>query len=213
MIVLDGGDRAARERQVSVVAAALKRGDLVIVPTESCYAVAADAFTARGTAALRSRKGVGPQVPLPVMVPAAATVAGLTPRIPAEGQDLMTAFWPGGLTLLLPAQATLAWDHPAAAPVAVRMPLHPVLLAVLRAVGPMAVTAANGPGMEPPTTVEAAVEQLGEDFAMALDCGQLAEGEASTVVDLTTAPPAVRRTGAIGLAELQSVCPAIIDGR
>lgn len=207
MIVHDTTDRAARERVMSAASAAIRRGDLVLVPTESSYALATDAFSARGRAAMRAAKQSADNVPLPVVVPSATTVHGLASSVPADATALMTACWPGLLTVLVPAQPTLAWDHPAGAPVAVRMPLHPVLLELLRAVGPMALTSANAPGMVPPTSVADAVAQLGEVAVLALDAGELAEAEPSTIVDVTSGRAVVRRLGAVSVDELRAVVP------
>lgn len=209
MIVLDCTDRAEREAAVARAAMAVRRGDVVVVPTESSYAVAADAFNPAGTHALRELKGIGSQVPLAAMVPSAFTVSGLASVVTPAATDLMRAFWPGLLTVLLPAQATLAWDHPPGSPVAVRMPLHPLLLALLTEVGPMAVTSANAPGMDAPRTVEEAQAQLGDAAALALDAGPLQEGESSTVIDLRGTSPLVVREGAISLEQLQSVRPDV----
>ena len=99
----------------------------------------------------------------------------------------MDAFWPGALTLLLTPQRTLAWDLPMDAPLAVRMPLHPLALALLLKSGPLVVTSANLPGMSAPADVDDALEQLGDAVGVALDAGDLSDGEAlpSTVVDVT----------------------------
>lgn len=86
----------------------------------------------------------------------------------------MEAFWPGPLTLLLAPQPTLAWDLPGSAPLAVRMPLHPLALALLSASGPMVVTTANLSGMPAPTGIDDALEQLGDGVSLALDAGDLA---------------------------------------
>jgi L-threonylcarbamoyladenylate synthase len=208
---IDCTDTARRASAVAAALAACRRGDVVLVPTESSYALATDAFAARGRAAIRTAKGQGAHVPLPVLVPSATTVQGLAGRIPQPAAALMAAFWPGPLTLLVPAQSTLAWDVPADTPIAVRMPLHPLLLALLEQTGPLAVTAANGPGFEPPASVDEAIEQLGEAWALALDAGPLAPAEASTIVDVTGEVPIVRRHGAVPVAQLRSVCPGLID--
>lgn len=211
MIVLDAVDRVARARHVATAAAAIRRGEIVVVPTESAYALAADAFSPRGTGALREAKGVGPTVPLPILVPAASTVAGIARTVPLSARDLMTAFWPGSLTLLLPAGTTLAWDHPAQAPVAVRMPVHPVLLDLLRLTGPTAVTSANAPGLDPPQSIDEVIDQLGELGTCALDAGPCPSGEPSTIVDCTAATPVVVRPGAVSLDALREIVPEIIE--
>ena len=206
-------DGAHRDRAVTAALAAVRRGDLVIIPTESVYAVATDAFSRRGVDAVRDVKGYDTQVPLPVMVGARSTVAGIAARVPDDARVLMEAFWPGPLTLLLTPQPTLAWDLPPDAPLAVRMPLHPVALALLRQSGPLVVTSANQPGMPAPADVDDAVEQVGATAALALDAGPLDDTALpSTIVDVSDGTPRVVRLGAIGIEELRRACPHVLDG-
>ena len=211
MLRIDCTDSARRASAVAAALAACRRGDVVLAPTEASYALLTDAFAARGRAAIRTAKGQGVAVPLPVLVPSATTVQGLAAQIPQAASALMAAFWPGSLTLLVQAQPTLAWDVPPGAPIAVRMPLHPLLLALLEQTGPLAATAANGPGLPPPATVDEALDQLGEAWAIALDAGAVAPGEASTIVDVMGEVPVVRRHGAVSVADLRSVCPQVED--
>jgi tRNA A37 threonylcarbamoyladenosine synthetase subunit TsaC/SUA5/YrdC len=130
----------------------------------------------------------------------------------------MRTFWPGMVTLLLRPQATLAWDHPPQAPVAVRMPLHPIALAVCRGAGPVAASAAAMAGAPAPVTVQEAVDALGDDVAGALDAGRVGDlpwssGEdhqlASTVVDVRTRIPSIVRAGAVDSARVEGVLEAL----
>ncbi len=211
-----------RPRSLNAATSAARRGDLILVPTESVYALATDPFSSRGVASLRKAKSQSNQVPVPIMVPSAATMSGLAVHVglPAA-RALMLNFWPGLLTLLFEPQSTLAWELPRDAPLAARMPLHPLLLELLRATGPLAVTGANVAGMPAATTVEDAVSQFGESIVLALDVGDLGvipENEAaelaatiSTVVDLRGPAPELVRVGAVGVAELRAVCPDLVD--
>jgi tRNA threonylcarbamoyl adenosine modification protein (Sua5/YciO/YrdC/YwlC family) len=195
---------------------------LILVPTESVYALATDPFSSRGVASLRKAKSQSNQVPLPIMVPSAATMSGLAVHVglPAA-RALMLNFWPGLLTLLFEPQSTLAWELPRDAPLAARMPLHPLLLELLRATGPLAVTGANVAGMPAATTVDDGVAQFGDAIVLALDVGELGvmpENEPadlaatiSTVVDLRGPAPEVVRLGTVGIAELRAVCPDLVD--
>lgn len=211
---IDCADGHRREKSVAAALAAVRRGDLVLLPTESVYALATDAFSPRGVAALREAKGYDEHVPLPVMVGARATLAGVAARVPDDARVLIDAFWPGPLTVLLRPQPTLAWDLPFDAPLAVRMPLHPVALALLERSGPLVVTAANLPGMDAPSTVDDALAQVGEDVALALDAGPLTDdsGLPSTVVDITGERPRVAREGAVSVDALRRVCPHVLVG-
>lgn len=207
-------DGAVRERAVAAALAAVRRGDLVVVPTETVYALATDAFSPRGIAALREAKGYAATAPIPVMVGARSTVPGIAARIPDDAHALMEAFWPGPLTLLLSPQPTLAWDLPREVPLAVRMPLHPVLLALLARSGPLAVTTANQRGLPAPVDVDDALVQMGEAAALALDAGDLGPdpGLASTIVDVTGPVTRIVRPGALDLDRLRGVVPHILDG-
>ncbi|MDD2857689.1 MAG: L-threonylcarbamoyladenylate synthase [Candidatus Nanopelagicales bacterium] len=212
MRTLSAAAGAERERAVSAAASAARRGDLVLLPTESVYALATDPFSTRGVAAIRSVKGLAEHAPLPLMVPSAATVHGIASGVTPTVQALMEAFWPGPLTLLLPGQPSLAWDLPSHLPVTVRMPIHPVTLAVLERTGPLIVTAANAPGQPGPTSIEAATQQLGECAAIAIDTGELVSHEGpSTVVDVTGVIPRVVRPGALSVTLLREVAPEIAD--
>ena len=127
----------------------------------------------------------------------------------------MDVFWPGPLTLLMTPQPSLAWDVAVDSPVAVRMPLHPVALALLARTGPMAMTSANLPGMPAPSDVDDALEQLGDAVTVALDAGPLLSdgaGAPSTIVDVTGTVPVVVRIGAVSADDLRRVCPDVRTG-
>lgn len=208
MLVVDCRVPASRASGLQAAASAARRGDLVLLPMEHSYAIATDAFSVRGAQRVRQVKGQGPTMPLPILVPGSSTVMGLAASVPQAARDLMAACWPGLLTVLLSPQPTLAWDQPAGHPLAIRMPLHPVALELLQRTGPLIATGANAAGLDPPTTVSEAVDQLGEAFAACLDAGPLdAEGEPSTVIDCTSAVPVVLRQGAVGLDLIHQVCP------
>lgn len=211
-------DLENRARAISVATSAARRGAVVVMPTESVYAYVTDAFSQRGTKSLRDIKGIDPSVPLSVFVPSSATVAGIAARISTEAQKLMDAFWPGELTLLLEPGSTLMWDHPVNAPLAVRMPIHPVALAVLKATGPLASTGVTLPreGSSAATTVTGAAGLQLLDSALievVLDSGDLVASpedvSVSTVVDCTVSPPRVVRQGVVDLVTLQSVVAGI----
>lgn len=211
--VIECADGAERDRAVAAAVAAARRGDLVVVPTETVYAVVTDAFSTRGVARLREAKAYRENAPIPVFVGGRATVGGVAARMSQAARDLMEAFWPGPLTLLLEPQPTLAWDLPVATPLAVRMPAHPLLLAVLARTGPLAGTTANAPGLPAPTTAPDALDQLGDAVAMVLDAGPLVdeadeERPLSTIVDCTVDPPRIVRDGAITSDRIEAFAPS-----
>ena len=212
-VIIDCADGRDRERAVVAAVSAIRRGDIVVVPTESVYAIATDAFSARGAAAIREAKGYADDAALPVMVGSRSTVAGIAMRVNDAARWLMQAFWPGPLTLLLEPQPSLAWDQPTDAPLAVRMPVHPVLLAVLEKSGPLIVTAATVTGRDEPLTAQVAMAQAGSEASVVLDAGPVDhEAGKSTVIDARHAPATVVREGSLTREEVQEACPGVIAG-
>jgi len=207
---IDTNTAQERERGLAAAAAALRRGQLVGLPLDTAYGIAADAFSPRGTQALRDAKGRA-DLSIPVMVPKISTVAGIA-EVDSDARRLMLDFWPGPLTLVLPAQPTLAWSlTDAAGRIAVRMPLHPVALDLLERTGPLGVVAAaaTSPG-EPATPDGAFPHELAELLAVLLDAGALPFGSASAVVDLTGAAPVLVRPGPLDAEDLRACCPGLV---
>jgi len=202
-----------REEGVTAAAAALSRGKLVVLPTDTVYGIGAAAFDPQAVTALLAAKGRGRQSPPPVLVPAAATLAGLASDVPAAVNQLVEAFWPGPLTIICRAQPTLAWDlGDTGGTVALRMPDDEIALALLTRTGPLAVSSANRHGEPAATTVEEAVSALGEQVEVFLDGGTSPGGVASTIVDATGPVLRVVRAGALSREELAAVVPDIGDG-
>ena len=185
---------------------ALSRGGLVVLPTDTVYGIAADAFTPPAVAALLAAKGRGRQMPPPVLVPDVRTVDGLCTDLPDGVRGLLAAFWPGGLTVICRAQPSLAWDlGETRGTVAVRMPDHPAALALLRRTGPLAVSSANRTGLPAAVTAQDALDQLGPSVQVYLDGGTAPGGVASTIVDATSGRLTLVRAGAIDLSDLNAV--------
>lgn len=167
---------------------AVGRGDVIVLPTDTVYGVGADAFRPDAVAAVLAAKGRGRQMPPPVLIPRAGTVAGLARDVPDSARLLMDAFWPGALTVILKAQPSLAWDlGDTFGTVALRVPDHAAARALLARTGPLAVTSANRTGQPAATSAEGAQEQLGDAVAVYLDAGPSPLGLASTIVDATSA--------------------------
>ncbi|MFP4310617.1 MAG: L-threonylcarbamoyladenylate synthase [Nitriliruptoraceae bacterium] len=189
--------RADRDQAVARAVELLLAGEVVVLPTDTVYGIAAHAFDAPATDRLRAVKERDRSVPLPVVVRSPKQLAGLATGVPTAAEHLMAAFWPGPLTLVLHAQTRLNWDIGLSeGTVAVRMPLEEDVLEVIRGVGPLAVTAANAAGQEAPRDADAVLAQLEGRVAAVLDAGPR-PGGVSTIVDLTRTRPAVLREGAI----------------
>lgn len=207
--------RTLAERDTGIKAAveAVQRGDLIVLPTDTVYGIGADAFKSWSVEALLSAKGRGRHMPPPVLVGSKQTLDGLVYGLPQAARDLVDAFWPGALTIVVEHSPTLQWDlGDTDGTVAVRMPMHPVALEVLRETGPMAVSSANKTGQPAATTAAEAREQLSYAVSVYLEAGPgpANSGEpplASTIVDLTGTVPKVLRDGAIPLEKLRDVVP------
>lgn len=194
-----------RSAGLAAAAGAVRAGQLVVLPTDTVYGLGCDAFSSTAVQGLLDAKGRGRDMPVPVLVGSWSTVDGLVLGVSARARALIEAFWPGGLSLVLPHAPSLSWDlGDTRGTVMLRMPLHPVALELLREVGPMAVSSANRSGFSPAATVEQAREQLAERVRVYLDGGRAGE-TASTIVDLTADDPVVLREGAVTAAQIGEV--------
>jgi L-threonylcarbamoyladenylate synthase len=208
----DAGEGSDPTAAVDAAVEALQRGDLVVLPTDTVYGIAADAFSPAAVTRLLEAKGRGRDLPVPVLVGAVRTLDGLVEHVPDDARALVERFWPGPLTVVVRAAPSLAWDlGETRGTVAVRMPLHPVALAVLERTGPLAVSSANRSGLPPATDAAEAREQLGEAVDVYLEAGPVGEPVPSTIVDLTGTVPRVLRRGALPVAELRAVLPDLPD--
>jgi tRNA threonylcarbamoyl adenosine modification protein (Sua5/YciO/YrdC/YwlC family) len=202
----DCSDLEQRTEGLTEAAAAVRRGELVVLPTDTVYGIGADAFTAAAVTALLDAKGRGREMPPPVLVGTVRAATALVDDMGPYGQDLIDAFWPGPLTLVCKANRALSWDlGDTKGTVAVRMPLHPVALDLLKETGPMAVSSANRSGAPAATTAAEAEEQLGESIAVYLDGGKTTDNTPSTILDITTAVPRLLRRGAIPVEKLRGI--------
>jgi L-threonylcarbamoyladenylate synthase len=201
---------ADRDRGVQAAIDAVRRGDLVVLPTDTIYGIGADAFKPWAVTALLDAKGHGRQVPPQVLVGSRQTLDGLVYNLPQTARDLVEAFWPGALTIVVEHAPSLQWElGEQDGTAAVRMPLHPVALEVLRETGPMAVSSAAKAGHDTPDTATAAREQLGFSVSVYLEAGPCPASAPSTIVDVTGDHPQVLRAGAIPLERLRAVVPSV----
>jgi tRNA threonylcarbamoyl adenosine modification protein (Sua5/YciO/YrdC/YwlC family) len=202
----DCADPDERERGLGQAASAVRRAELVVLPTDTVYGIGCDAFSSEGVAALLEAKGRGRDMPVPVLVGSPRVLDGLATGVNQRVRDLVEAFWPGAVTLVCQAQPTLTWDlGDSGGTVAIRMPLHPVAIELLREVGPMAVSSANRSGFPPATTVDEAADQLGDVVSVYLDGGASGAAVPSSIVDVTGPIPVLLRAGAVDADTLRSV--------
>lgn len=197
---------------------AISQGELIVLPTDTVYGVAADAFSGPAVARLLAAKGRGRQSPPPVLVAGATTLRALVAEVPEAVDRLVEAFWPGALTVVLPSQPSLSWDlGDTHGTVAVRMPADPIALELLEECGPLAVSSANLTGRPAANEIDSAQAMLGESVAVYLDGGPSTGGVASTIVDATGLcedPPRnvrVLREGAIDRSALRDVLGDLLE--
>ncbi|GAB2550209.1 L-threonylcarbamoyladenylate synthase [Leucobacter ruminantium] len=199
---------------------AIGRGELVVLPTDTVYGVAADAFNPAAVQRLLDAKGRGRQSPPPVLIPNTATLAALAADVPAPVHALAEAFWPGGLTIVLKANPSLSWDlGETGGTVALRIPDQALALELLQETGPLAVSSANLTGRPAARTAAEAREMLGDSVAVYLEVGESdGDGTASTIVDATAMTEEggslrVLRDGAIPREAIADLLPQVtIEG-
>lgn len=200
--------RAARQ--------ALGRGELAVVPTDTVYGIAADAFTPEAVDRLLMAKGRGRQSPPPVLVADIATLGALAAHVTEPVRVMAESFWPGPLTIVLEANPALSWDlGDTGGTVAVRIPNHPLALELLRETGPLAVSSANSTGDAAATNIDQAQRMLGDSVSVYLDAGEISgQGLASTIVDATALTNAggvlrVLRDGGVSRESLTELLPTV----
>ncbi len=195
-----------QESAIEAASLAVQRGELIVLPTDTVYGVAADAFDPAAVTALLRAKGRGREMPPPVLVSAATTIDALAVRVPDYARTLVEKFWPGPLTIVCHQQTSLQWDlGDTRGTVAIRMPDLELAREVLERTGPLAVSSANTTGSPAATDADEAERMLGEHVAVLVDAGPSPRGEASTIIDVTGEHGRVLRRGALSLDELNAV--------
>jgi L-threonylcarbamoyladenylate synthase len=197
----------SNETAITAGARALAAGELVAFPTETVYGLGADALSPQAVFRVFAAKGRPPDHPLICHVADADGLAPLVAEVTPDAHALAEAFWPGPLTIILPrSQAVPDAVTGGRDTVAVRVPDHPLALALLtRFGGPVAAPSANRFGRPSPTRAGDVVTELGDAVTVVLDGGPCAIGIESTVLDLTTDPPQVLRPGGIPAEDIADV--------
>jgi tRNA threonylcarbamoyl adenosine modification protein (Sua5/YciO/YrdC/YwlC family) len=202
----DTSDTDERELGLSAAVTAIRKGRLVVLPTDTVYGLAADAFDAESVRRLLSAKGRGREMPPPVLVSATTTLDALAVGVPEWARVLVEHYWPGPLTIVVAQQSSLQWDlGDTRGTVAIRMPNDPVALELLTRTGPLAVSSANKSGRPPATNVASAIDMLSEDVEVFLDGGSTTDDQASTIIDCTGDNARVLRVGAIPVEEIRAL--------
>jgi tRNA threonylcarbamoyl adenosine modification protein (Sua5/YciO/YrdC/YwlC family) len=202
----DCSDPRQRAAGLRAAVAAVRRGELVVLPTDTAYGISADAFVPSAVDSLLRARGGSRSAPPAVLVGTVRAGTALVEDLSSTAKDFIDEFWPGALTLVCRANRTLSWDlGDSRGTVAIRMPLHPVALDLLKETGPLAVSSANSSGSPAATSAGEAESQLGDAVSVYLDAGPCSGSLQSTILDLTGPMPRVLREGAIPLGRLSSV--------
>ena len=192
---------------------ALNRGGLVAFPTDTLYALGAHAFMEEAVSRVYEAKGRPQGMALPLLLGSPGEIDRVAVDVPQAAWDLAERFWPGAVTMVLykapSVSSTITGGRDT---VAVRVPSHPLALALMEGVGaPLTGTSANRSGGPDPVTAEVVRQHLGEAVDVVLDEGPCPLAEASTIVDMTAEPPRIVRAGAVSRAELERFCPGIAE--
>lgn len=196
------------EPDPAVVALAIEllaAGSLLIYPTDTLYALGGRVLDAAAALAVRRAKGREEGKPLPLVAADIAQARGLSSAWPEAADRLAERFWPGPLTLVVPALPEVPSDVTAGTGhIAVRVPDLELTRALCRRAGALVSTSANRAGGSPPVTCADALEAVGAAAALALDAGR-GQAVTSTIVDLTVTPPQLLRAGAVAWDEIEGV--------
>src|SRR5437763_4133613 len=196
---------------IEYAASLLRAGEVVVFPTETVYGLGADAFLPVALERIFTAKGRPFSDPLIVHIADENALELLTADIPEKAKHLAEAFWPGPLTLILPrGPRVLDLVTAGLETVAIRLPRHPVALALIRAVGsPIAAPSANRFMHVSPTTAQHALDDLAGRVPLILDSGPSEVGVESTVLDLCAEKPTILRPGGVSLEALRAVLPDV----
>ena len=200
------------EQQVERGISILRRGGIVAFPTDTVYGLGASIRLPRAVERVYEVKRRPRDMALPVLLADASQLPEVAESIPAVAWRLIHRFLPGALTIVLP-KAKSVPDIVAAGgtTIAIRIPNHPITLALIRGLGAGLVgTSANVSGQPSPLTASEALCQLGDEVDLIIDGGPCPGGRESTVVDVTTERPVVLRQGAVSIEELEEVCGPIL---
>jgi L-threonylcarbamoyladenylate synthase len=205
-VILRVRDPATWGPSIEAAAAAVARGEAILLPTDTVYGIGCDPYSAEAVARMLAAKGRGRTSPPPVLAASTDAALALAQDPPDVARALAEAFWPGPLTIVVRARPEIRWDlGDTGGTVALRVPADAATIALLERAGPLAVTSANLTGEAPATTADEAEEALGGSVTVVLDGGPSPVGEPSTIVDVTGTNPRILRLGALSARRLESV--------
>jgi tRNA threonylcarbamoyl adenosine modification protein (Sua5/YciO/YrdC/YwlC family) len=209
------GDSETIAAAVDAAGSAIERGECIVMPTDTVYGIAADAFSPAAVQRLLDAKVRGRDMPPPVLIGEPSLIRALAVEIPQQAKDLVKEHWPGPLTVICRMQPSLRMDlGDTEGTIALRVPDHALARRILRRTGPIAVSSANISGLPPAVSCEQALEQLGANVAVYIDAGPMGGADAmpSTIVDFTQyAGGEILRPGALSIEVIRQTLPDVID--
>lgn len=213
--ILSAHTPALFDAAVARAAELLRAGEVVALPTETVYGLAANALNPAAVRRIYEVKGRPAHNPIIVHVTGREMARGCVSNWPAIADRLAISFWPGPLTLVLPRSSSIPDDVTAGGQtVGVRAPSHPLFQAVIRACGfPLAAPSANPANQVSPTNAEHVQQSLGDRISLIVDGGQSQVGIESTVLDISAAPPRLLRPGMIHEESLLAVTGQLASGQ
>ena len=203
------GVQQTTKKQITAAVAVLKKGGLVAFPTDTVFGLGALADNVEAIKRIYEVKQRPASQAMPLLLSSLDEVDSVAMEVSETARRLMRRFWPGGLTLVVKKAAWLPDVITAGgSSVAIRVPDHPVPLALIRQVGkPLVGTSANRSGEDSPITVEEVFSQLGGKIDMIIDDGTPVLPGESTILDVTVDPPRIIRQGVVSRSEIEKITP------
>lgn len=202
------------QREIEKGAKILQTGGVIAFPTDTVYGLGADAFNTRAVERIYEVKNRPKDLQLPVLIADVTQLTTLAEPIPEIALFLASQFWPGGLTLVLPQKDSLLPYLASTVTIAVRVPAHPVCLALIRYLGtPLIGTSANITGQAPALTAGEVEQQLEGKIDFVINGGRCPGGRESTIVDVTREPPIILREGIIPSHEIEKAHKKYLEAR
>ena len=202
------------QREIEKGAKILQTGGVIAFPTDTVYGLGADAFNTRAVERIYEVKSRPKDLQLPVLIADVTQLTTLAEPIPEIALFLASQFWPGGLTLVLPQKDSLLPYLASTVTIAVRVPAHPVCLALIRYLGtPLIGTSANITGQPPALTAGEVEQQLEGKIDFVINGGRCPGGRESTIVDVTREAPIILREGIIPSHEIEKAHKKYLEAR
>lgn len=205
-------EESAFEMIIRETAEALLNGETAAFPTETVYGIGASIFNENAVLKIYQIKGRPPEKPLSILIGSAEDMEKAASEIPGSARLLAEKFWPGPLTMILKKREEISDKITAGkGTIGLRVPAHPVPLALVRLTGPLACPSANLSGTDEPKSAEDVLKNLGGKIDVLIDGGKTSLGIPSTIIDLTSVPPKILRKGGLDVIEIKKIIGEVTE--